>query len=525
MAREGEETTEAQGAIQRAKVAPSQPTATPPREPPATLPGAPVTRLGRYEVLFEIARGGMGAVYAGCVRGPSGFHQTVALKVLHRGIDQVEERAALVREARLSARIHHKNVVQTLELGEEGSELFVAMQLVRGVPLSKLVAHLSKQDKRLSPELAGWIAAQAAEGLHAAHELADEEGRPLGLVHRDISPHNILLGFDGSVFVADFGIAKVDDSDHSTETGIVKGKFGYMSPEQARGQKLDRRSDIFSLGVVLYESVTGERLFAGQNPAETILNVLNEDPPSLDEVEPTASTKLAVVVAKCLAKRREDRFETAAELEHALADCFSGASAGARDLQSLLRAELGSERAAFESRLERALGAGSSSSALIRNADMPTVADRPASAGAEPEGTRTDANTALPIRREGLPGWAFGAVALLAGAALGIAYFLWTSNGNHPLPTAAVTSTSAEAKLASVGVATTAAPQPSLAPTTTPAAPVAQSSAPSAAITPSRGRLPVVAASAPPRGSTAAPAPESPHPPDTPPSSGPGIFQ
>ncbi len=492
------------------------------------LPSRTVTRLGRYEVLFEIARGGMGAVYAGCVRGPEGFLQTVALKVLHRGLDEATERTSLVREATLSARIHHKNVVQTLELGEEGSELFVAMQLVRGVPLSKLVNRLSQQNKRLPPPLAAWITAQAAEGLHAAHELADDDQRPLGLVHRDISPHNILLGFDGSVFVADFGIAKIENSDHSTETGIVKGKFGYMSPEQAQARKLDRRSDIFSLGIVFYESVTGERLFAGENIAQTVLNVIGEEAPPLDQVVAEVSPSLAAVAARCLAKNREARFENAAQLERALSDCLAESSSpvGARDLSALLLRELEAERTAFEASLESALRSNLEVGAPTDRDDVAPAATRDESR--DPSATSLEAAGNLSARISRPRSWAYGLGALVAGGLLGGAYFVLQSQGGA--------SSTAAASSAMRG-ATTASPRE--APTASPSTPatvqvearssanLVASAAPSAAASSAlRGRLPTAAPSAqgapPPAKPESDPALSHSPPVDT---SRPGIFQ
>src|SRR5579883_776159 len=234
-------------------------------------------RLGRYDLLFELARGGMGAVYVGRLVGAHGFDRLVAVKRLTREDADVE---AFLEEARVSARISHPNVVQTFELGEEQGMPFLVMQLVEGVSLARLLSKLAARDEAIGADLAAWILAQAAAGLHAAHELRSVDGRPLGLVHRDVSPQNVLLSYEGRVYVTDFGIAKLRDARRSTESGVVKGKFAYMSPEQARAQPVDRRSDVFALGILLYEAIVGARLFQGESPAETVLRVVEQATPS-----------------------------------------------------------------------------------------------------------------------------------------------------------------------------------------------------------------------------------------------------
>ena len=197
-------------------------------------------RLGRYQLVLPLAQGGMGIVFVARLVGGHGVERLVAIKTL-RPITSKSDRTALLREARLTARLHHRNVVATIDLGEVDDVPYVVMDLVDGVPLSRLLSTLLKRGERLAPELAAWIVMQAALGLHAAHELADAEGRPLDLVHRDVSPQNILLSLQGEVKIADFGIAKFAGREESTETGMIKGKFAYMSPEQAGSAKLDRR--------------------------------------------------------------------------------------------------------------------------------------------------------------------------------------------------------------------------------------------------------------------------------------------
>lgn len=311
-------------------------------------------RLGRYELLFPLASGGMGEVYVGRLVGAHGFGRLVAVKILIRGLEDGDARAAFFAEGRIAARIAHANVVPTLDLDEQGGTPFIVMELVRGVPLSALSRRLSQRGERLSAALVAWMGAQAAAGLHAAHELRAEDGRPLGLVHRDVSPQNLLLSYDGRVYVTDFGVAKLVHAELPTTQGIVKGRFAYMSPEQASGKPLDRRSDLFALGAVLHESLIGERLFAADSPAGTVFNVLNKAAPEAHRLREDVPLKLSAAIDRCLKKAAEERFASAAELEAALRDVLgerSGWGGDERALAVLLDRSFGEEKAAFAARL------------------------------------------------------------------------------------------------------------------------------------------------------------------------------
>src|SRR5262245_48097918 len=221
------------------------------------------TQIGRYQIVGELATGGMAEILLGKLVGPSGFERPVVIK---RILPHLAKRSSFVQmfldEARVVARIRHPNVVHVHELGKDGDELFMVMEYLDGESLQNVQRRTRKNKERLPLALAAHVVAQVAGGLHAAHELADDAGRPLGLVHRDVSPHNVFITYDGNVKVLDFGIAKFAERATDTEAGQLKGKFPYMSPEQCRGLPLDRRSDVFSLGTVLFELVTGRRLFA-----------------------------------------------------------------------------------------------------------------------------------------------------------------------------------------------------------------------------------------------------------------------
>jgi serine/threonine-protein kinase len=309
-------------------------------------------RLGRYQLLLPLAEGGMGVVFAGRLMASHGVERLVAIKTL-RPIASSSHRAALLREARLTSRLHHRNVVASLDLDEAGDMPYVVMELVDGVSLSKLLARLAKRDERLPPELAAWIAMQCALGLHAAHELSDAHGRTLGLVHRDVSPQNILLATSGEVKLADFGIAKFVGRDESTATGTIKGKFGYMSPEQAESDDVDRRSDVFSLGIVLWEALTGDRLFSTESPARTLLRVREHQPRSPADLRPEVGEELSAITLRCLAKDPTRRYATAADAAEALRAALRlrGSLVDESDLAALVGRLFGTERAEFMSRL------------------------------------------------------------------------------------------------------------------------------------------------------------------------------
>ncbi len=277
-------------------------------------------RVERYELLGELATGGMATVYLGRQRGPLGFSRTVAIKSMHPQFAKDEGfRAMFLDEASLTSRIRHPNVVPTLDIVVADSKVLLVMEYVDGVSLSTLVRAARAAGKPLQLNVAVAIVVDALHGLHAAHELLDEDGQPLSVVHRDISPQNIHVGSDGHARVLDFGVAKAASRRYVTQSGEVKGKISYMSPEQLCGETVDRRTDIYAAGVVLWEVLTGHRLFDGTNEGEVVRKVLEGklDPPSFrSDVElPLALDEL---VMKALAPKPELRFDTAEEMALAL---------------------------------------------------------------------------------------------------------------------------------------------------------------------------------------------------------------
>ncbi len=271
---------------------------------------AQTEEIGRYTVLHPLASGGMASLYLGYLSGEVGFKRLVALKVIHDHLLAEPEFVKMfIDEARLASRISHPNVALTIELGRVGRSHFIAMEYIPGERLLDVL-----RCGPLSPALAARILADAAAGLHAAHELRDSEGRLLNVVHRDVSPQNILISYEGAVKVVDFGIARARGSIHSS-TGGMKGKFSYMSPEQCISpDRVDRRADLFALGIVLYECSTHRRLFRAESEPAVVRLVCEGPitPPS--QLVPDFPPALEAIVLRALERDPDRRYQTALEL-------------------------------------------------------------------------------------------------------------------------------------------------------------------------------------------------------------------
>jgi len=378
-----------------------------------------VRTFGRYQLLERLASGGMAEVWRARAAGPAGVEKEVALKLL------LGEHAAssdfarmLVEEARLAARLTHANVVQVFELVEEGGRHAIAMELVRGHDLARVLERARQRGLRLGLPRALHLCAEVARGLDYAHRQA-ERGRPLGLVHRDVSPHNVLVSFEGEVKLADFGIARAMSQAGLTDPGTVKGKLAYMAPEQARGEPVDGRADVFSLGVLAWELCAGRRLFARDTDAATLAALLASEPvtaPSAwNEAVPPA---LDAAILAALARDAALRTGSAGELLAAL---------------SALRHQLARTPEDLDLRsLMHALWPEGPSSAPAEEA----TSLRPAATAPAPDGPWQETRTLgrPPSRRRRL-------VALLAGAgliSLGAVAVLrgWSATGALPSPAA-----------------------------------------------------------------------------------------
>jgi serine/threonine protein kinase len=295
-------------------------------------------QFGKYTLFERIGRGGMADVYKGRVSGPQGFERTFVVKrILPHLSDDATFIKMFVEEAKLSARLAHPNIVQIFELGAVEGEYFISMEYIRGRDLAETMRAIWKTMGPPRPELVAYIGREACRALSYAHSLADERGRPLGMIHRDVSPSNIMLSYEGAVKLLDFGIAKaLGEAPETTKSGTMKGKYAYMAPEQTEGDDVDHRIDIFSCGIVLHEVLTGRRLFKGQNDILTIERVRRCDVPPPSQQNPMVPPELDAILLRALARNRDDRFATAADMADALDDVVHAARFQPTHLAQLL---------------------------------------------------------------------------------------------------------------------------------------------------------------------------------------------
>jgi serine/threonine protein kinase len=280
-------------------------------------------QFGKYTLFERIGRGGMADVFKARVQGPQGFERIFVVKrILPHLSDDPTFTKMFIDEAKLAARLNHPNIVQVFELGSVDNEYFMSMEYVRGRDLAETMRTLWARIGPPRPELVAYIGREMCRALAYAHDFTAEDGTRLGMIHRDISPSNVMLSSEGAVKILDFGIAKAlgGDKDESTKTGTLKGKFAYMAPEQTVSNEIDRRIDIFATGIVLHEVLTGRRLFKGENDLQTIEKVRQCDvpPPSLHN--PLCPPEMDNIVLMALAKDPLERFQSASEMADALDD-------------------------------------------------------------------------------------------------------------------------------------------------------------------------------------------------------------
>jgi serine/threonine-protein kinase len=321
------------------------------------------TRLGRYELLVPVARGGMARVWAARLHGQRGFQKLVAIKtILPHLAEEAEFERMFLDEARIASGVHHPNVCEIYELGEEKQTLYLVMEWVNGDSLARVMRATGKTEA-IDARIAARVMADACAGLHAAHELTDDDGRALGVVHRDLSPHNILLTADGTAKVADFGVAKALGQLHeATSAGQLKGKIAYMAPEQVTGGAIDRRSDVFSLGCVLYEATTGQRPFRGDGDHQVMHAVLKGEVTPPTTLVRNYPQELERIVLRALSPQPILRYPTAERMRFALEEFLSSAPRGQLVTQSnvaqLVRARIGESIDKRKESIRRASASG-----------------------------------------------------------------------------------------------------------------------------------------------------------------------
>ena len=417
--------------------------------------------LGRYVLCSEIAAGGMATVHLGRLIGPGGFARTVAIKRLHPQFAKDPEFGAMfLDEARLAGRVRHPNVASVLDVVALEGELFLVMEFVLGESLARLLRNAVAMDEDVPIPVAVNVINGALRGLHAAHEATSETGDALNLVHRDVSPHNILVGVDGIARVVDFGIAKAQNRAQTTREGQLKGKLSYMAPEQVTRGRIDRRTDIYAASVVLWETLAGARLFPGDEAVAILNDIVGgaQDPPST--YRSGVSPELDAVVMRGLSRDPGDRYETARDMAMALENAVAPATIGQvgewveataadavrRRAQNLAEVESLTARHSIppdmegtDSGVRRQIAdwdKGSSSAnagAIAGEADATVVAGTRRMASSPSIGTATGSLVPFPPRRR----WTLSAAVGLSIAAGGVAMGLWLGRGqpsSTPLP-------------------------------------------------------------------------------------------
>jgi serine/threonine-protein kinase len=388
----------------------------------------PGYKLDRYELLCPLAQGGMASIWLARLQGKHGFEKLVAIKTIlpHFAAD-ARFRQMFLDEARIASRIEHTNVAQILDLGEQHDILYLVMEWIEGDALSKLCRVVEKDSQLVPLGVLLRILADACAGLHAAHELCDAQGHPLNVVHRDVSPQNILVNNKGIVKVIDFGVAKARDRRaDETSSGILKGKIQYMAPEQAVGKPVDRRADVWAIGAILYRMVSGRSPFEGENQLATLHLLSSGVPPA--PLPPEVPRPVAAVIRRALTHNVDGRYATAAELQTAL-------EAAMRATQSMTRA---SDVAAYvgERLMPRALARKEALALALKSADersrvakvlqttteVTSGIEKPAAMdetlAAAPSGSFEKESVTLSLSKEPPPSQGEGSIGTLASASI-----------------------------------------------------------------------------------------------------------
>ncbi|HEX9801331.1 MAG TPA: TonB family protein [Thermoanaerobaculia bacterium] len=452
--------------------------------PTAPRAAATPAEFGQYTLLERIALGGMAEVWKARMKGVEGFRKTVAIKkILPHLTDSTDFVTMFVDEAKLAAQLNHTNIIHIYDLGKIADDYYIAMEYVDGKDLRTILNAARERDSPLPLSLALLVASRLAAALDHAHRQKDFEGRPLGLVHRDVSPQNVLISFDGDIKLCDFGIVKAVSKASKTQMGALKGKLQYMSPEQAWGRPVDARSDIFSLGTLLFEMLTGRRLFAGESEMSVLDAVREGRIQAPRDLDPRIPLEVNATVLKALSREPKDRYGTAGDLQREI-DAI---------LASLKPAPSQRDLALY---VQRLFDVGARPTKAAAAAERATPAPAPVTAPAQPVVTDVaPVTTASDAALEAAPGarspllW-IGVAALVVLAVVGITMFRGagdeTANSALPAvapPTAGEPTSAAESDAAGAPAEAAAAPPPETA-APAPPQPTPQTSEPAATTAP-----------------------------------------
>jgi eukaryotic-like serine/threonine-protein kinase len=386
--------------------------------------GAEPQVVGRYVLYDVIAAGGMAAIHLGRQRGAAGFNKTVAVKRTHpHFLRDREFVTSFLDEARLASRIQHPNVVPVTDVIDADGELLLVMEYVHGVQLSRLVRRM--EGRGAPPSVIVAIVAGALRGLEAAHDAVDEEGKPLNIVHRDVSPQNILVGTDGIARILDFGIAKAEGRLTGTESGMLKGKLSYMAPEQLLSEPVSRRTDIYAMGVVLWEALTGQRFVDGDSEGARAIAALSTSMRSPSELVAGLPKALDAIVLRAAARDSAERFATCAEMADALVRLEGLAPATHKEVGAWVRSLANDELSTLERRVREIESRMSPSQPDITDRFAAAPSSAHALDNAEPAPPASDPNVpdtqltygAPPVARRQRSSW----VAVLVGVAVALA--------------------------------------------------------------------------------------------------------
>src|ERR1041384_1578092 len=335
------------------------------------------TKFGKYLLLERIAVGGMAEVFVAKAFGVEGFERLLAIKkILPTMGEDAEFISMFVDEARIAVQLNHANIVQVLELGKHDENLYIAMEYISGRDLRQLIERFRKRQQPMPVPQTCIIVAEVCEALDYAHRKRDAQGKPLGIVHRDVSPQNVLVSFEGEVKLIDFGIAKAESRLQKTQAGILKGKFSYMSPEQVKGQNIDGRSDVFACGILLWELISGEKLFTGDSDFAVLEKVRNGVVPPLRN----CPEDLQRIVMKALANDPNERYQAASELHDELMrfTLVGGMMYGHRQLAEWLRDEFRADWEKEQARLRGWIETGRDEVSEVTPSDPHRKLPRPA---------------------------------------------------------------------------------------------------------------------------------------------------